>query len=240
MEQENSPPPLAPPQEVDVWHRTEEHSLINLVPFILQDKFIEAQKKEPGLFGHDERALYKMLRGSNRQPTPTDNRLRLAFWVEYDRAQAANEKMNLAYVYSGVCLQEYFKFTYLNLPAKVAWLICPPTSYEVTLKEGVSFGLKVMRDILDEDPADYPMGQRVKFKELQAKIFAMLDMREKGAFTQRSEVKQMNLNVSTNDKAVAGAMIESNVDALEKRMKQLERQERQAQNLVVKDDITVK
>lgn len=221
----------APPGELDLWQRAEDRSLINLVTPIVQTRFVEATQKKPDLFGKDEYTLYKLLKNDGVPPTPTDNRLRLSFWLEYDRAQAACEKMNLSHVYNGVCMRSYFYESYLSKPEKIAWLTCPPASYEVTLKESVTFGLEVMRSILGEDPESYPPGQRIKFKELQAKIFSLLDMREKGAFTQRSEIKQMNLNVSSTDGSVASAMLDNSMEAIEKKIKELERRERKALNM---------
>ncbi len=229
------------PEASDIWHRTEERALINLVTPSLQARMMEASKAKPELFGLDEHELWRVLRGSNSSPNPTDNRLRLAFWVEYDRAQQSGEKMQMEYVWAGICTSEYFYRRYLNVPEKVAWLCTPPASYEVTLKESVNFGLKRMRDILDMDPEKegFYGAARIKFLELQAKVFGMLDMRERGAFTQRSEVK--TLNVHTTDKGVAKALMDNSVEAMEKRLKELEARERKALNLPEKkDDIVIK
>lgn len=235
---------MADPDEqiVDLWSRSDENSILNQVPATMQQRFIEASQKEPGLFGIDERALWKILK-SGRQPSPTDNRLRLAFWFEFDRSQSEGRKMDLANVYSGVCLKEYFYNTYMKNASKVAWLLCIPTSYDKKIHEALDFAMERMRDILDEDPESYPMSQRVKFKELQAKIFVMLDQRAKGSYLQRQEIKQMNLNVHSSDKGVAQAVVDNNVEALENRLRELEKRERKALNLPepkVTYDIVVK
>ena len=66
---------------MDPFQKADPASLINRVSPGTGRAFIEAHKREPDLFGLDERDLYQKLRLSNRLPSPTDNQLRISFWM---------------------------------------------------------------------------------------------------------------------------------------------------------------
>lgn len=215
---------------VDAFNRSEPGALINHVPNQIQEAMIECQRKEPALFGLDERDLFKTLRGANRSPSPTDNRIRLAFWLEHDNALSQGRDFNTSYVYAGVCSRQFFYLMYLTNPARVAWMTTPPVSYEIKLAEGLDYGLDRLREVLEMDNA--PGGKpNIKLIEIQAKIVAMFDMRMKGGITQRTENKNLQLSISTTDKKVAQAALGNSMEALEARIKELDRRERASLNL---------
>ena len=201
----------------------------------IQAAFIEAQKAEPELFGIDERALYQKLRLSNRLPSPTDNRLRLAFWVEYDRAQALAESMKMQNIFAGIATSGLFYNQYIRSPSRVAWLLTPPVSYVVKTAEALDFGLDRLRDILEREPVDAKGKFDVRLAELQAKITWMLEQRVKGAVVTKIEQKTFGLNVHTSDKAVAQMAMGDTMESLEKRLKDLEKKERQTMSLPVSE-----
>lgn len=209
----------------DVFQRTEPRALINLVPSQVQAAMLDAQKKEPELFGLDERDLFKRLRQSERSPSPTDNRIRLAFWMEYDSSQAEGRDFNIARAYSGICNRQFFYQHYLHSAARVAWLITAPVGYETKMEEALDYGLDRMREYLELD-ATKDGKPNVKLMELQAKIVAMFEMRVKGGIVQRTETKNLNLSVSTTDRRVAQATAELSMEALEKRLRELDKRER--------------
>lgn len=216
---------LLPTIQEDVFQRTEPRALINLVPTQVQSAMLDAQKKEPELFGLDERDLFKKLRQSERTPSPTDNRIRLAFWMEYDSSQAEGRDFNIAKAYSGICNRQFFYQHYLHSAARVAWLITAPVGYETKMEEALDYGLDRMREYLEID-AMVGGKPNVKLMELQAKIVAMFEMRVKGGIVQRTETKNLNLSVSTTDRRVAQATAELSMEALEKRLKELDKRER--------------
>jgi hypothetical protein len=195
-------------------------AVINLVPDKVRECIQTALSSHAPLFQCDERALWQKLKLDDKQPTPLDNRLRLKFWTEYDRVCGQGHKhMNMANVVSNMCTREYFYSGYLTNPAKIAWLLCPPTAYLVKAEEALEFGLEQLRDILD---SPHVTNGRVdtKLGELKAKIVAMLDHRVKGAVVQ----KTLNVNASVgsvNDAAQANTMedLKKQVDALRRRDK---------------------
>lgn len=216
---------------MDVFDRTEDRSVLNLVPASVQACFIKAQQAHPDLFLLDEADLYKKLKPESMQPTPTDNRIRLAFWLEYERAQQNQAPMEMAYVYGGVCVKQYFYGTYLKSPTRVAWMLCPPTGYQVILEESVAFGAQRMREYMALDPV-LPSGKLDhKLIELQAKIYAMMEQRLKGGITQRVEQKTLQITGQISEKQAMQAITDNSMEAMERRLKELEKRERKALNM---------
>lgn len=215
---------------IDLWDRMNDNSIINKVPPALQNHFLEASKKRPDLFGMDERDLFKKLRAEELTPSPTDNRLRIQFWLEYDRSMTTMKRMEIMNVTAGVCSNQYFRERFLHRPEKVAWLLACPVSYTRKIEEALDFGLDRLRDMLELSVTDAQGKLNLKLMELQAKIVALLDQRVKGSVVQRIEQKNMNLNVTTSDKSVAEALTGSTMEKLDRKLKELEARERKALN----------
>lgn len=212
----------------DPWNRDDERALINLVPRVVEESFIQASKVRPELFNMDEQSLATRLRKEKRNPTPTDNRLRIAFWQAYDRAQAEGKmRLEIGSIFVGVCTKAYFYNEYLSRPEKVAWLVCPPASYTVMMEEALTFGLGQLRDILntphtlEDDKGELKID--LKLATLKAKIVAMLDVRINGAPTQKIEQRNMNLNIETTDKRVQDIMTSNSMEEIEARLIELRR-----------------
>lgn len=216
--------------ELQLFERDEAgRSVLDLIPTGVHTAVVTAAAKRRELFFMDESTLYKTLRSDNGTgPNPTDNRLRLKFWDEYDKAQAQTSKMNMGNVYLGVCSAPYFYQRFLMVPEKVAWMMCVPANYAVKMEEALAFGIEQMRDILAQ-PHVLPNGKvDSKLAELKAKIVAMMDIRVKGATVQKIEQKNMNLNVMTTDADVARRITENTMEGIEKKLKELELRDRKA------------
>lgn len=218
---------VAEQQAISISDKENPRSLMNILPSVVSKGIEEHLFTNPELFEKDERALWQHLRLDNKQPTPTDNRLRMKFWMEYDRAQAQGTMISIANVLHGVCSKEYFYKRYMQVPSKVAWLMCPPTGYMVKAEEALEFGLEQLRDILEIPHVNAQGRFDAALGTLKAKIVAMLEARVKGAVVQ----KQMNLNVNTSNEQVAKAAVAGTMVELQKQMKELEARSRRAQNL---------
>jgi hypothetical protein len=216
----------------DMWDENHPRSLVNLVPNRVAECMLELKANHSDYLRLDERDLFKRLQSEECEPSPTDNRLRLSFWDEYDKAQATNRQMSMTNVLTGICTGKLF-YDYISRPEKAAWLLCRPASYKAYVEEALNFSSMRMRQILAIDPIGNDGRVNVKLAELQAKIHAMLELRAIGAVTQKVEQtqKNFNLNVSTSDKTVAGAMMARTEDEIDNRIKELARRERKALNL---------
>lgn len=204
---------------------SEPRSPINLSNATMQEKIKAAAAAEPELFELDEANLYDALKKSKRTPTATDNRIRLAFWNEYNRCLASGRhEMDPFYIFSGICVRNYFYNQYLMQPHRVAWMMCMPVSYEVSAREALSYGMERMRQYLSIDPtyvdAKGNVGVNTRLMELQAKIVTMLDNRIHGAATQRIEQKSLSINVS--DKKIGMELEGKTIAELDHSIKQIE------------------
>ena len=217
----------------DAWGRSEPKSLINLTSTACAEMMIEAGRKRPDLLGVDERTLIKLLREEKASPTPTDNRLRIAFWMEYERAHANNAKMEMTAVFDGVCTKGYFYNVYLACAPKVAWLVCQPSSYDKYAQEAINFGLEQLRDVLELPHARYDedgklIDVNLKLAELKAKIIFGLEARHKGAVIQRVEQKNMNLHISSTDKTLSDAAMGGTMEDIDRRLAEIRRRQAKA------------
>lgn len=213
--------PYKPP-EFAVWDQTNPHAVVNLLPEVVSTLFVEAKNKYPKLFSMEEKELHKALSNSGTPPSPTERRLRSAFWLEYEAAVANERKMNTNAVYGMVCTYDVFVGLYTRSPSRVAWLLCPPTNYQTMVESLLYLGMEQLEKVLELPIVDAKGKVNVKLGELQAKIVTMLDMRAKGGITQRVEQKSLHLNVSTTQKELA----QMSVADMEKRIKELEKKEK--------------
>lgn len=217
---------------MEVFNRSDPGCVLNVVHGAMQAAFLDASKARPDLFTLDEHSLGQKLRTEHKTPSVTDNRLRLAFWLEYERAVSRGKAMLMQNVFAGVCGASYFYREYIASPTRVAWLLCPPVDYQNKLREARDFGIDLLRSYLAVDAID-PETKRpnTKLMELQAKIVSMLDQRLEGGYTQRQETKALNLNFSTTQGAVSKATDSLSMEEMDRRLREIEKLERKAQNL---------
>lgn len=232
MTPDSTNPGLVPePTLADIWNTDNPRSVINIIPNALRQKFEEAFKARPQYFGLDEKTLWKMLRVEGLGLSPTDNRIRMKFWHEYDLAQHNDKNMNISMVLAGVCSRPYFEAYYALQPSKVAWLLTPPAGYAAVAEEALAFGMEQLRDMLELDHIDEHGKPMVKLMELKAKIVAMLDMRVRGALVQKIEQKTIGLNIHTTPNQITALGAEGAMRQITDRIKELEGRERRAQNM---------
>jgi hypothetical protein len=221
-------------EPVVLFDTNDPRALLNLLPATvrkaIEDAMFDASNAE--LFAMDEMTLYKYIKDSPAawNVTPTDNRIRLKWWMEYDFCQATMARgMEMKRVIAGVCTHEFFYRRYLNVPYKVAWLLCPPTGYAIKVNEALEFSLEQMRDILSQP---HVRGGIVdtKLGELKAKIHAMLDVRVKGAPMQKTMNINAQLSGAAAGRAVMAATAQPSMEQLERRMRELETRERELLN----------
>lgn len=180
--------------EIDLDGKENPRSVINLAGDLLRSRITESMRLRPDLFRKTEKDLKK-----DCKPTPTDTRIRLAFWNEYNRVQESGaEKIDTAAIYSGVCTKQLFYYDYLMEPRKVAWMMCPPANYLVALNEMLLQGQNKLREILDAEVVDSKGKVDTKVGELILKIYLAVENRVKGTTITRTEVrgeiKSMNLH----------------------------------------------
>lgn len=170
------------------------------------------------LLGLSEWELLPKLEKRNFKPSPVMSACRVQFWKEYFRAMERGKGMVLTRCFNGVCAPSYFYMYLLRDRSFVAYMLTPPGEYTTIMEEGLNYGLKKMRDILDfplYDDKGYP---NTKVADAILKVVAFLDNRLHGQAVQRIEqkVEAKNLNVNVEH--------ESNLtpDEIDSRIKQLQ------------------
>ncbi len=211
-------------QPVVLFDKENPASVLNLLPPVLVTTIEEAVFTHGHLFEKDEKTLKHELRSASQTPVAHDHRIRMKFWMEYDRAVGSGKKMMVINnVIAGVCSKEAFYKHYLNSPFRVAWMLCPPTSYMVKAEEGLNFGMDQLRDMLEID--HMPGGKfDAKIAAVKIKIVEMLENRVKGAIVQKT--LQVNVGVPSTR-----TLEQASSDELMSRIKELDAKNRRAQNL---------
>ena len=170
---------------------------------------------------NDEFELQKKVK-----PTAEQNRLRLAFWREYERAIQVKEDMNPENIYKGIVSKENFYHVIKKNPKVVAWILKQPTNYVNMMEEALSFSMHRVREILE-----MPMYKMIvkevpqpsgKTKVMQKRVpdtavaklildtMKLLDVRVKGAIVQT--VKQHIKSESTSQNYTANLNINAKSD----------------------------
>lgn len=127
--------------------------------------------------------------------TQTDRRLRMAFWLEYERARRKGVTMSASRIWEPSCTDEHF-YKAIKNPMKMGYYLIPPVSYSLACKDLLDRSIGVLGKILDEVARCKKIDSRMA--DIALKIFNQLDARVNGAVVQRVEQKNLNLNVDTN------------------------------------------
>lgn len=177
--------------ELDILDESNPHSLVNLLP----GKMAESLKSiSPEILGMTDTDLKRL--GSIKL---TEERLRHAFWMEYNFASLGKRRINMPNVYNGVCRKEYWWQIILTNKYKMAYIFLPPPNYRVQLSELLTVGLEQMRDILlaDHMITDNHGNQMVdaRLAGVKAKIVESLHNRVHGATVQKIQTENKTLNV---------------------------------------------
>lgn len=163
-----------------------------------------------------EEEITKEIRSDHRYiPTPTIEALRNNFWMEYDRIQGSTKEntMTMANVYFGVCSREYWHKIVNDQPHVFAYVLTRSPEYEAVQAGMLSLATRRVRDILS-----IPLKKRdgslqdPKIIELVLKAAAMVDLRNKGGYINRSETKNMTLIEQKTQHSYAGVFSAASSD----------------------------
>ena len=188
------------------------------------------------LINQDEEALLQTLKDEyGYTPTAATEALRNNFWMEFDRVSTTRtEVMNQSNVYLGVVSREHFHHLVNTSHHVMAYIITRPPEYEAVMRGLLNLSTRKIRDVLNIplQKADGSI-QDAKIIELVLKAAAMVDLRAKGGYVQRSETKNLTLmkqensytnvftaasNTKTTDLSKLTGDIDAKIAALEKEM----------------------
>jgi hypothetical protein len=201
---------------------TNPRSVISLV----SPKFQEAILNIPEEYFGIDATEYEKTIGAGDTLTQTDKRLRMAFWLEYDRAQARGIGMEMKRVLGGACSEDYF-YRVLRNPKKVAYILIQPVSYELACKDLLDRSVMLLGQILDQ--ITHSSKPDPKMYDVAIKIYNILDTRVNGAVVQRVEQKNLNVNVDAQKGPDSLSL-----DEVKKRLQELEKQNPEPRVIEVK------
>lgn len=185
-------------------------SLINIAPKGVADLMGRLDKK---YYAMSEKQLKTLL-----SDDPTLNRLRISFWKEYDAAQSQMRDMLWSNISRLMQARPISFSAYFHRPEILAYILCPPASYDAFLEEALSHGMSRIREILDLPLRDENGRVNAKVGELILKAAAFLDLRTHGGFLQKSVHAEVGLGLNSIKKLADQLSIEE----IDKKIKELE------------------
>lgn len=215
-------------------------SVINLVPPMMQ----EAIRKIPDQVTYLTHATEAQIR-KEVKPTERDERLRLAFWDEYNYASSVGTQMRINHIIKGCVAVEHFYEIYLKTPKKLAWIITPPKFYSQGMKYILHLGLDRLTEIMQASVVDENGKLDVRAASVILKTFQLVDLRVKGAIMQKVQIDQRTLNMNAEVHAEQlhqmqirqlQAMSPADLDELEKKAIEAEKVARRFERSMPEED----
>lgn len=176
--------------EVVLLNQEDPRAIINLVPRVVKDAIMKIATKYPDYLIGSEVQLYKKL-----TPSEQDDRLRVAFWHEYIAAQDAGRNMKISTVFSQVCTDSGFYEHVLPNPKRMAWILCKPEAYMMSLEASLNHGKNQIDRLMKMDLFDGEGNLKHKDAMVFLKAYEMLDNRVKGSVIQRVEARTQSVHV---------------------------------------------
>lgn len=160
--------------------------------------------------------------------TPTLQRVRLLFWLEYantlvrwDNANNSTRKtmrMTTRAILQGTCSYEHFYRDFVSNPYKLGYILTPPVDYTLLVTESLHQSVHKIREILTADVFHDNGKLNTAAANTIINAYKLLDLRVHGAPTQ----VQKNLNVNVSEKTLDAAERLKDVKQIDQRMNEIE------------------
>lgn len=187
-------------------------SLINRIPQRLVPIFERVKAKLPKTLLSDEKTVRRYI-----EPDDRDDRVRLAFWDEYNASTQINKRMSLQAIISGTCSWESWITAYEPHDRRMCWIFTPPTSYVSQMRHILHRGTERLLEIINLPMLNDDGKVDVKVANLILRAWQLADMRVKGGVMQRVQIEQKSMNLNLN--------AESTVDGLRAQVSGMDLQE---------------
>lgn len=171
---------------LEIFNEANPYSIASMLPENTREKVLRNVDRE--LLGMDEFDLRTTVK-----PTPTCNKLRLAFWFEYDSAVRAGRKIDVKRIHAGICSAEMWNKEYCK-PKRLAWILTPVSSYQASMEEALEFSIAQMRKMLEAPLFKEDGRLDTAAANTIIRVFSILDQRVHGAIVQKIETKSLVVN----------------------------------------------
>jgi hypothetical protein len=173
----------------ELYDQGDPRSLYNIVPQWLRDAM---DTVDPEVLLRSEHELKKASRADARL-----NRIRMAFWSEYEEAQAMVRNIDMLQVSRATCISlSFIKQCVTRDQYCVAFLLTQPVEYSVFLEEALAAGLGQLREILDAPMYNEEGKLMCSIANLKLKAVAFIDLRVHGGIVEKRLQISENRNVS--------------------------------------------
>jgi hypothetical protein len=206
--------------EVSVFDTGNPYSIWNMVP---KNYRVRLENVSRELLGMEEVELRQKVNTSS-----TLNKLRMAFWVEFDMACRMGRTMVMKRVYAGLCTLENFEKTIFK-GNNLAWILTPVASYKVCMEEALESSIAQLRKVLDAPLFKNDGTLDCAAANTIIRVFTLLDQRVHGSIVQKIESKSLVVSRSMKDDDGSKLMPDLDIDL---KLKQLETQITQNNQIV--------
>lgn len=146
----------------------------------------------PKMFFRNDTELRRMIK-----PDERDDRLRIAFWDEYQAATAVGKRMAVsAFLRVAAVDIIVWEGFYLHEREKLLWIITQPKSYANAMKQILYRGIERFQEIMELKFEDEKGKLDSRALGQFLKAFQLVDLRVKGSIMQKVQIEQRNLNLN--------------------------------------------
>lgn len=193
-----------------------EKSIFNLMPQApkIRKRILDLHKNRPDLLEQDEQWFKINHRNS---VTLITQRIRVALWMEFERALFGNRVMKPSNIFAGTCTESVF-YKIVEDDIRFAYVLTPPSDYITMLKEAHNAGLEKLREIFSAQIIDTDGNLDTKSAEVVLKAFALIDARLKGAIIQRVDQRSIQLNAELSKAQQAALGLPTDMGELDKQL----------------------
>jgi hypothetical protein len=189
-------------------------SMINLIPDEIRDFFLKIPEQ---FLMFNESQLERMCK-----PDIYVNKLRIAFWSEYERAASEGRKMILRSIQDTIGPSSPRFMACFMQANTFAYILCAPNTYNDFLDESLYHGMKKLREFLNIEIKKEDGSPDFSAVNTILRIVEFLDLRKHGSVVQRTQ--NLNVEVKGNSQIGTGkpgdpALLPENID---EQIKQLE------------------
>lgn len=177
-------------ENLEIFNEDNPYSLVNKVPEYMIVKLYALEKDEVDWLSLTTTEIREKIK-----PTSIMNRLRMAFWNEYENACRTGDRMETKRIYAGICSMEHFS-RMMQKVRKYVWLIQPVPAYQDTIEELLLTGTEEMRKILEAPIYKEDGSINTSLVNSKLKLQKMIEDRALGAVAQKLETKSLNVNAN--------------------------------------------
>lgn len=191
-------------------------NLEEVMPTVLLKRL---SKQSPDLVDKTPAELVEMFKKSNIKLSETIETLRDSFWLEYDRAVQSGRRMMMENIYYDICLERTFRDIYSH-PLKLAYITSPIIKYDARLSSLLRINsISIIKEILEAPMYDENGKLDDKIAKLKLSAINSLQDRTLGTAIQKSEVKQMTVNIDSGSSARSVEEIQKRIAEVEKELR---------------------